>query len=240
MGNLRLHEVLCLGDMKMVRAYSKSEDAYIAASILGSSGIEAVVIDENSIGGNLLGTQKAAIRVEVEEPRLEEAKELLRAAEARAEENRAEVFETVSVLPRRSRLFDILVLAELGTVFTFHFFPSLFFPEVDPEFQGALWEMHLFSREIHENALMFGALLKKGYLFLALLASALLLLRIRLGRILFTAVTVYSLLLNLFYSAGVVSSFGSFFTALSWILTGAVLLYCWSPATRGEFQKRAG
>ncbi|MCH1409043.1 MAG: DUF2007 domain-containing protein [Verrucomicrobiales bacterium] len=64
--------------MRMVRHYSKSEDAYLAASSLGANGIEAFVIDDNAIGGNLLGVlQKSAIRIEVSESDYDEAYRIL-------------------------------------------------------------------------------------------------------------------------------------------------------------------
>jgi hypothetical protein len=64
--------------MKMVRHYSKSEDAYLGASSLGANGIEAFVIDDNAIGGNLLGVlQKSAIRIEVAESDYDEADRIL-------------------------------------------------------------------------------------------------------------------------------------------------------------------
>lgn len=64
--------------MKMVRHYSKSEDAWLASSALEANGIEAFVIDDNAIGGNLLGVlQKSAIRIEVAESDFDEADRIL-------------------------------------------------------------------------------------------------------------------------------------------------------------------
>lgn len=63
--------------MEILRAYSKSEDAWLAATLLQSRGIDAIVIDDNAIGGNLFGVQKSAIRIEVPVDELDEARAIL-------------------------------------------------------------------------------------------------------------------------------------------------------------------
>ena len=53
--------------MTILRSFSKSESAHAAATFLRSRDIEAVVIDDNAFGGNILGATKNAIRIEVPE-----------------------------------------------------------------------------------------------------------------------------------------------------------------------------
>lgn len=63
--------------MTILRSFSRSESAHAAATFLRSREIEAVVIDDNAFGGNILGAMKNAIRIEVPEEQVEEAKRLL-------------------------------------------------------------------------------------------------------------------------------------------------------------------
>ena len=64
--------------MQILRSFSKSEDAYLVATLLRDRGIEAEVIDEGGYGGNILGAIKNSIRIEVPEEQFEEAREVLK------------------------------------------------------------------------------------------------------------------------------------------------------------------
>lgn len=66
--------------MKILRSFSKSENAHLAATLLRSEGIEAVVIDDSAFGGNILGATKNAIRIEVAEADEDRAREILEAS----------------------------------------------------------------------------------------------------------------------------------------------------------------
>jgi len=63
--------------MITLRSFSRSEGAHAVATFLRSRDIEAVVIDDNALGGNILGATKNAIRIEVPEEQLERARELV-------------------------------------------------------------------------------------------------------------------------------------------------------------------
>lgn len=67
--------------MKILRSFSKSETAHLAATLLRSEGIEAIVIDDSALGGNILGATKNAIRIEVAESDFERAREVLQQAD---------------------------------------------------------------------------------------------------------------------------------------------------------------
>ena len=69
--------------MVIAKTFSKSEDAYVAASLLESEGIVATVIDDSAYGGNALGATANSIRIEVEEDSLERARQLLSESAAR-------------------------------------------------------------------------------------------------------------------------------------------------------------
>ncbi|HEY1048212.1 MAG TPA: hypothetical protein VGE39_00600 [Prosthecobacter sp.] len=60
-----------------LRTYSKSEDAVLDAAFLGSMGINACVIDDQSHGAMALGLAECSIRIEVPSEHLEEAQRLL-------------------------------------------------------------------------------------------------------------------------------------------------------------------
>ncbi|MDF1859307.1 MAG: DUF2007 domain-containing protein [Verrucomicrobiales bacterium] len=220
--------------MKKLRTYSKSEDAYLAASILGSIGIDAFVVDDNAFGGNLLGTlQKSAIRIEVSEDQFEKADAILEDAERKLKAPETEVVAESLPEKKRSAVFDCLVVAALLTLLSFAMWPDVFFPEpgeafaswlADSAYSDKLWEV------VHECY--------PGYLFLCCLSASLLLMRLHIGRILFVGVSLYSLFSMLCLPAEVSSPLGSFAGGLSWMLTGAVLVLCWTAPVAGEFRKR--
>ena len=65
--------------MKILRSFSKSEDAYLLATLLQDSGIDAVVFDDNAYGGNILGAIKNSIRIEVPDDQHDAARKVMEA-----------------------------------------------------------------------------------------------------------------------------------------------------------------
>lgn len=63
--------------MIAIQTFPTAESAHLAAAYLGNAGIEASVIDERGLGGNLLGSTTPGIRIEVEEDQQAEAEKLL-------------------------------------------------------------------------------------------------------------------------------------------------------------------
>jgi hypothetical protein len=64
--------------MKTLRTFSKAEDAHLAASLLESAGIEALVIEDHGFGGNLLSTTTGrSTRIEVDEGDFDQAEKIL-------------------------------------------------------------------------------------------------------------------------------------------------------------------
>ena len=72
--------------MKILRSYYKSENAHLAATLLRNAGIEAIVVDDSALGGNVLGMMKNAIRIEVAESDFERAQEILQSSEEAEED----------------------------------------------------------------------------------------------------------------------------------------------------------
>lgn len=66
--------------MQILRSFSKSEDAYLLATLLRDNGIETYVIDDNAYGGNILGAIKNSIRIEVREDQHALARKVMEAA----------------------------------------------------------------------------------------------------------------------------------------------------------------
>lgn len=66
--------------MQILRSFSKSEDAHLLATLLRDHGVEAIVIDDNAYGGNILGAIKNSIRIEVPEDQHALAREVMEAA----------------------------------------------------------------------------------------------------------------------------------------------------------------
>lgn len=64
--------------MKIAETFSKSEDAYVAASLLSSEGLDPTVIEDSAYGGNVMGAIANAIRIEVPDHQFEAAQKILR------------------------------------------------------------------------------------------------------------------------------------------------------------------
>lgn len=223
---------LTIRTMEILRAYSKSEDAWLTASLLRSRGIEAIVIDESAFGGNLLGVQKSAIRVEVEEEDLEEANRVIDEAAEAAEDDTSIEDEPVEPVISRSRWFDILVLIELASVLSFAIFPGAMLVDLGSEVADRLVET-AYSEELW----IVGYELYGPMLFLVCLASASLLLRWKIGRWLYAITASYSAASYLMFPAAMVSPLGSFVGAVGWALTGFVAAAMFLPPVSGEFRR---
>jgi|GEM_PF-1197199 len=64
--------------MIAIKNFAKSEEAHLCAAWLQNNGIEATVIDESAVGGNLLGsTTPGSVRIEVPVTQEELAHQLL-------------------------------------------------------------------------------------------------------------------------------------------------------------------
>jgi Putative prokaryotic signal transducing protein len=64
--------------MKILKSFSTAEDAYLAAALLESAGVESSVLDDRGLGGNMLGmTSKHGVRLEVADEDFEQAREIV-------------------------------------------------------------------------------------------------------------------------------------------------------------------
>jgi len=63
--------------MPAVKSFGKVEEAHVCAAYLMNEGIEATVIDESGIGGNVLGFSEGSIRIEVPDSQEAEAVTIL-------------------------------------------------------------------------------------------------------------------------------------------------------------------
>jgi hypothetical protein len=70
-----------VAEMKTLKTFAKAEDAHLAASLLDSAGIEALVIEDHAFGGNLLSTTtRESTRIEVDEADFDQAEKILEEA----------------------------------------------------------------------------------------------------------------------------------------------------------------
>ena len=219
--------------MKTIQTYTKSEDAYFMASLLGSHGIDSVVLDENGFGGNFLGGQKNAIRLQVSEEDQEEALEIVAANGAKSASSETEPIHGVQVDWAKANWFDWVVIAEISSLIIFAAFPDVFYP--DP---GVKFFEYLNSFVLLDGLWMIAYEVYPGYIILSCIASLLLLKRLIIGKYLYTGILAYGLSTCLFYPAAVLSPIGGFFNAISWMLSGAIFLSIWTAPLSQEFRKR--
>ena len=218
--------------MEIAETFLTSEDAYLAAALLGSNDIEAVVIDESGFGGNLLGATKGSIRLEVAAADLKEAKIILA---ARAEDFEKE--EQSRLEPQNtgkfSNAFNILVVAE-ALLFLVLWLLGEYLNEKPPTGTEEWLTKQVYSDRLWE----FGYEVSRGFMILCILSSVLIFLRLKIGRILFTGTIIYGLISYFFFPPFILTNFGAATRELSSMLTGAVLALMWFSPISKEFKKR--
>lgn len=219
--------------MKILRSFSKSEDAYLLASFLGSEGIECSVVDDNAFGGNLLGATKSSIRIEVPDEDFDRAKKILE------EHEKAVVLEEANQkLPvesqKRNRIFDILVICEALIFTAFSLVPNLgILMSPSPEM-----EEFLIGQVYSEDLWTVVWTIWPGYAVLCIVSSVLLLLRLGIGRYLFAGTLVWGLVATLGVPPAISTPFGSFLESFLNYLGGAIVAMSFLPPVNKEFRSR--
>jgi hypothetical protein len=76
--NRRLQTVATEAAVKTLKTFATAEEAYLAASMLDSAGVESSVLDDRAFGGNMLGmTSKHGVRLQVAEEDFDRAREIV-------------------------------------------------------------------------------------------------------------------------------------------------------------------
>ncbi len=217
--------------MTTLKTFSKSEDALLLATFLSSAGIEAVVVDDNSLGGNLLGATKNAIRIELPENKIEEARTFLAEFESNSES--LEIVEATSVTKGDTWYFDSLIIIELILLTLFFLFPAAFWITPPPSVQTYL-DTQILSKGLWYNA----AVLSSTLFPVAVISSILLFFRMKIGRLLFLGTLVWGALIISFLPPEILSPFGNLLSILLGLIEGAITAIMFLPPITNEFRKR--
>ena len=221
--------------MPVVRTFLKSEDAFVAASLLESEGIDATVIDDSAYGGNLLGATKGAIRIEVPENQLERAKTVLGERDPTGAElaTKAPVAAPETLL---QRAFRLLVVLELVSNTVALFLDRALYHDPPPG-QAAEWVGSLVgSYELYQAVAAFWI----PTLILVLLSSVLLFFYIRIGRVLFLATVAWLLFAAFVGPPYVPTNVGTVFGAVQWAIIGAIATLMFVPEVARRFRAHVG
>ncbi|MGI8603848.1 MAG: putative signal transducing protein [Verrucomicrobiales bacterium] len=63
--------------MKTLKTFATAEEGHLAASLLESAGIQAFVVEDRALGGNLLATTSRGVRIELDEADFAQAEKIL-------------------------------------------------------------------------------------------------------------------------------------------------------------------
>ncbi len=219
--------------MVTLQAFSKAEDAAVFCSLLASQGIEAVLVDESSFGGNALGATPNSIRVDVPEAQVERAREILR--EEQAHQSEAEgAAPPIDVYESRSIFFNWLILCELSLFALTFLGPPRWCWILPPEHIQSYLDGQVLSKDLW----MFSYSTTWGCFVISSLASILLYFRLSMARYLFLGCVLVYLFFYFCNPPGIPTSLGSFLAAIDWILCGVIITLMFTQPVAGEFRKR--
>jgi len=224
--------------MAILRSYSKSEDAYVDAALLGGMGLDATVVDERGYGGNMLGTTTSAIRIELPEDQLDEARQHLAASVAQEAVAQAPEPFRAEVVPVSSGALPLflrgILLLDIAWSLCVLFLPDWGFETPPPAVDDYLRSLAFSDRLWDLVAISF-----RPYILICLLSSVLCLFYLRLGRSLFAFAMVWGVLMMLGPPPQLLGPTAGFFGSLIGTLAPiALALMYWSPLS-ARFSERA-
>ncbi|MDF1816676.1 MAG: DUF2007 domain-containing protein [Verrucomicrobiales bacterium] len=226
--------------MVILKSYTHAEEAYVAAAFLSSEGVEAVVVDEHAIGGNLLGAASpGSIRIEVVEADLEKAEMLLRESE-QAEDLHPTAERLPILLPQPSAqdyrivtTFRALIYTELVVFLLTSFFPSIYGPTPPQDIQ-----QYLDGLALSQDSWFFAYSFWPIHVSIVLLSSLLMLTMITAGRWVYLLSVVTGLLLFWGPPPYIGSAAGNTVASLQWILAGAIATMSFLEPVSKYFRNR--
>ncbi|MBL9145807.1 MAG: hypothetical protein JNM99_19160 [Verrucomicrobiaceae bacterium] len=215
--------------MAIFRTYSKSEQACIDAALLCEMGLDAVVVEDRAYGGNILGATSASIRIELPEEQFAEATSLLAEVESATSPpltESAPLHNVTQQSPTRLRSFlRWLLVYDLMFEVLVACCPALFTPKVPEEV-----EQYFTSLALSDALWRFAYLSHWPLLGLTMVANALCLGELRIGRTLYACTLGWAIVCMLGPPPPVAGPLFGFFGSLQW--TGASIalaLMYWSP-----------
>ncbi len=217
-------------NVAVVRRFQRAPDAFVAASILKSEGIDATVVDDSEFGGNAFGALPANIHLEVEDTHFERALAILNQSDLDEVPNSDTDAAEVAPDAPQVALFRLLVIAELILFLGTSALSEFFFYE--PPAAVANWLAGL-----PHSPILFSITLDAWWVLMALavLSSCFLATFISAGRPLFIATVAWGLFGFGVSPPIVLTRLGTVVGGLHWMLVGGILILMFSPQISARF-----
>lgn len=226
--------------MKTVATFNNNAEASLCAAMLGSAGIETLILDDGSYGGHLTSmTSSHGIRLQVDDQDFEEALRLLQHQQSTQNNGSAAAapreVEDAAFGPA-AKWFRRLIWADLLLTLAFALLPSL---QTQPLSAGALRELEL-ADDGASLATPGEFYLGNPLYALHILTLVLLYGRVRLARWAYAGVSAGWLALPFFTPLSASPALGSALVILAYYITGALLALMFSPLLAAYFQRSSG
>lgn len=226
--------------MKTVATFNNNAEASVCAAMLGSAGIETLLLDDGSYGGHLTSmTSSHGIRLQVDDQDFEEALRILQHQKSVQSNDAAAVTPHEKIdgaLGPAAKWFRRLIWADLLLTMAFALLPGL---HTQPLSAGMLKELNLADDEAALTAPTEFYLGNPLYA-MHILTLVLLYARVRLARWAYAGVSAGWLALPFFTPPSTSSAASSMLVILAYYITGALLALMFSSLLSAYFQRASG